>query len=827
MNVALPLRMLGRDWRAGELRILALALVIAVASVTSVAFFADRVRQALLREAHQLLGADVVLTADHAWRNEIRDEIARRGLKLAETTTFISMARLGERSQLVGVKAVTGGYPLRGNLRIAPGLNEPDARAEGVPRPGTVWVDERLAPALGAKIGDRIELGEAELTVAAILTLEPDRSVNFFNIAPRLMMNRDDVAKTKLVQTGSRVWYHVLAAGERDAVTAFEAWAGPQLRRGESLQSLDNARPEIRAGIERAQKFIGLTALLAVILAAVAVSLATRRYTRRHLDSYAVMRCLGATQGALTRLFAWEFVALGAAACAAGCLAGYLAQFVIAQFVAGLMIVALPQPSLLPAVQGFLTGMALLLGFALPPLLQLKNVPALRVIRRDVGPPKQSALLAYGVGAAAVAALLIWQAGDTKLGLIVLGGFGAALVVFAAVGFGALHAAAALAPFASLSWRYGLASLRRRARTNTVQIIALSLGLTAILLLSFTRGDLLDTWRSKTPPDAPNRFIVGIQPEQREPLEKLFADNRIAAPTSYPMVRGRYVELNGGPVDVDAFKDRERRLVEREFNLSFMSALPAHNRVTGGRWFGEGDLAAGGLSVEDGIAKSLGWKLGDRLTWEVAGQRFTAPITSVRKLDWDSMQVNFFVITTPKLLDGFPASYVTSFHLPEAQAGFVSRLSQRFPNMTVIDTSAILRQVNGMMDQVIRAVQFVFLFALGAGVLVLYAALLATQDERVHEAAVMRALGASRAQVLAAQRAEFLALGLVAGALAAVGATAIGFAIAHQVFQFAYTVNHWVWLAGPALGLACVSVNVWAGARAALSRPPIAALREA
>jgi putative ABC transport system permease protein len=539
------------------------------------------------------------------------------------------------------------------------------------------------------------------------------------------------------------------------------------------------------------------------------------------------MRCLGATQGQLTRLFAWEFVALGTAACAAGCFAGYLAQLAIAHFVAGLMIVALPQPSLVPAVQGFLTGMALLLGFALPPLLQLKNVPALRVIRRDVGPPKQGVLGAYGLGAAAVAALLVWQAGDARLGLIVLGGFAAGLAVFAVVGYGALRAAAALAPFASLSWRYGLASLRRRARTNTVQILALSLGLTAILLLSFTRGDLLDTWRSKTPPDAPNRFIVNIQPEQREPLAALFAESRIATPVTYPMVRGRYVELNGNPVDVEAFKDRERRLVEREFNLSFMTALPSHNRVSAGAWFGPQQLGAGALSVEEGIAQSLGWKLGDRLTWEVAGQRFTAPITSLRKLDWDSMQVNFFVIATPRLLDGFPASYVTSFHLPEAQAGFVSRLSQRFPNMTVVDTSAILRQVNAMMDQVIRAVQFVFLFALGAGVLVLYAALAATQDERVHEAAVMRALGASRAQVLAAQRAEFLALGLVAGTLAAVGATGIGFAIARQVFQFPYTVNHWVWLAGPALGLACVSVNVWAGARAALRRPPIAALREA
>src|SRR5262245_1770512 len=403
MNLALPLRMLGRDWRAGELRILALALVIAVASVTSVAFFADRVRQALLREAHQLLGADVVLTADHPWRSEIRDEIARRGLRHAENTTFISMARFGDQSQLVGVKAVTDGYPLRGNLRTAPGINQPDARAEGVPRPGTIWVDERLAPALQAKVGDRVELGETELTIAAILTLEPDRSVNFVNIAPRLLMNRDDVAKTKLIQAGSRAWYNLLAAGEREAVGGFEAWAGPRLGRGESMQSLANARPEIRAGIERAQKFIGLTALLAVILAAVAVSLATRRYTRRHLDGYAVMRCLGATQGVLTRLFAWEFVALGAAACAVGCVAGYVAQLVIAEFVSGLMIVALPQPSLLPAVQGFLTGMALLLGFALPPLLQLKNVPALRVIRRDVGPPKQSALAAYGIGAAAVA----------------------------------------------------------------------------------------------------------------------------------------------------------------------------------------------------------------------------------------------------------------------------------------------------------------------------------------------------------------------------------------------------------------------------------------
>jgi putative ABC transport system permease protein len=820
-------RMLGRDWRAGELRILAAALVVAVASVTSVAFFADRVRQALVAEAHQLLGGDVVLIADHPWSSGIRDEMARRGLRVAESTTFVSMARAGEQAQLVGIKAVSDGYPLRGRLRAAAALNVPDAEADRGPPRGEVWPDERLAVALGLKVGDRVELGDASFAVGAILTLEPDRSTQFFNIAPRLMMHRDDLPATGLVQPGSRIWYHLLAAGEREAARAFEAWVKPRLGRGESAQSLENARPEIRAGLERGQKFIGLTALLAVMLAAVAVSLATRRYTRRHLDGYAVMRCIGATQPQLTRLFAWEFVALGVLASAAGCLAGYVAQFAIASFVADLMLVSLPQPSLLPAVQGFLTGMALLLGFALPPLLQLKNVPALRVLRRDVGAPRQSALLAYGLGAAAVGALLVWQAGDAKLGLIVLGGFAGALAVFGAVAFGALHALARLSGAASLSWRYGLASLRRRARTNTVQIVALGLGLTAILLLTFTRNDLLDTWRSKTPPDAPNRFIVNIQPDQRDALAAFFRDNGIDSPETWPMVRGRYAALNGAGVDVEGFEERERRLVEREFNLSFSTERPRHNEVVAGAWFGPAELAAGGLSVESGLAGRLGWKLGDRLTFQVAGQTFTAPITSVRRLDWDSMRVNFFVIATPKLLEGYPASYVASFHLPDAQASVVSRLSQRFPNMTVIDTSAILRQVQSMADKVIRAVQFVFLFALGAGVLVLYAALLATQDERVHEAAVMRALGASRAQVLAAQRAEFVALGLLAGLLAAVGATAIGFAIATRALEFEYQVNHWVWLAGPLAGLACVGLNAWAGARAALRRPPILALRDA
>jgi putative ABC transport system permease protein len=820
--------MLARDWRAGELRVLAAALVIAVTSVTSVAFFADRVRQALVGEAHQLIGADALVVSDHPLDPAFRDEAVRRGLAVAESTGFISMSRKGEEAQLAGIKAVSDAYPLRGKLRVAPAANAPDEDAKGVPPRGAVWVDERLPAALNARVGDRIELGESSFVIDRILTLEPDRGVTFFNIAPRLMMNLADVPATQLVQVGSRVTYSLFVAGERKDVDAFEAWAKPRLARGETLQGLENARPEIRAALDRAQQFLGLTALLAVILAAVAVGLSTRRYTNRHMDGYAVMRCLGASQPQLVRLFAWEFVALGVLACAAGCVLGYAAQGLLGVFLADLVQARLPQPTAIPALQGFATGLVLLLGFALPPLLQLRNVPALRVLRRDVGVPRQGAIAAYAAGLAALAALLLWQAGDVKLAAYLLGGFVAAFAAFAVISYAALRLAAAGARFGNLAWRYGLANLRRRARANTIQILSIAVGLTAILLLTFTRGDLIDTWRAKTPVDAPNRFVLNIQPDQREAVGAFFRENSLPPVEIYPMVRARLMEVNGRPVSAESFEDtRTKRLVEREFNLSFGERLPGHNQVVEGRWFGPGDDARGALSLEEGIAKTLGVQVGDVLTWTVGGKPFSAPITNLRKLDWDSMQVNFFVIATPRLLADFPASYITSFHVDREQGQAMNRLTAAFPNLTVVDMTAILRQALTVMEQVIRAVQFVFLFALGAGVLVLYAALVATQDERTHEAAVMRALGASRAQVAAAQRAEHLALGLLAGLLAAGGASAIGFVLAWKVFQFDYQMNPWVWIAGPLAGLGCVGLNAWLGARRALAHPPILALREA
>src|SRR6266850_2112964 len=554
---------LARDWRAGELRVLAAALVIAVASVTSVAFFGDRVSQALLRDAHQLLGADLALQSDHPWKAQVAEQITGEGLQLAQAANFISMAFHGDRNALAGVKGVTENYPLRGKLRIAP-----DVPVERGPARGTVWLEERLISSLNAPVGSRIRLGRADFEVAAVLTLEPERSANFFNIAPRLMMNLADVPATGLIQTGSRVWYYLYAAGAPEKIRAFEK--SVSLERGQRVDNLESGRPEMRASIERARRFLALTSLLAAILAGVAIALGTRRFVERHLDGCAVMRCLGATQARLLSLHAAEFLLLAVLACTAGALVGYGAQGAIGAALAEVIRAELPPPTPWPALQGFLVGLVLLLGFALPPLLQLKNVPALRVMRREAGAPKGNALAGYGVGLALLAGLLVWQAGDTKLGAYVVGGFAGAVVVFFLAAWAALRALSRVR-VGSRALRYGLANLRRHARGNAVQVASLALGLTAVLLLTFTRNDLVEAWRRSAPPDAPNRFLLGVQPDQLAQVKRFLEEKGTGRADLYPMVRGRVVALNGEPVsEADYTDERARRLIEREFNLSYM-----------------------------------------------------------------------------------------------------------------------------------------------------------------------------------------------------------------------------------------------------------------
>ena len=791
-DAALALRLLARDWRAGELTLVAVAVVGAVASVTTVGFFADRVHQALSRQANQLLGADLVISGDRAMDVSYAAEAERRGLQVARMLRFPSMTTGGGQNVLAEVKVVTGGYPLRGDLRIADVQNGTDRRATEIPKAGTVWVDERLITRLQLQVGDVIEIGKSKLPISQIITQEPDSAIGFINAGPRVMINDADVASTELVQVGSRIRYRVLVAGSPAAIADYRSWVTPKLAPGQRVESIEDARPEIRSALERSEKFLSLAALLSVVLAAVAIALAARRFLQRHLDACAIMRCHGASQSRLVRLYLQQFVVLGAAASLAGCVAGFIAQHALALWLGSLVTVELPEPGWMPALHGFVTGLALLLGFALPPIVALARVPTLRVLRRDIGAPGGMGLLGYALGAVVIAGLIIWKAGDLRLGGMVFGGFAGAMLVAGLLSWGVIALVSRIGG-AGVSWRFGIANLRRRPMASVLQVVALGIGVMALLTLTIIRSELLDLWQRSLPPDAPNRFIVNVQPDQIPTLKKFFEGRGMTMPELHPMVRARLIGINDRSVTpADYSDDRARRLVDREFNLSWATQMQKDNRLIAGNWWGN-KPRTDQFSMEDGIAKALGVGVGDKLTFDSAGSAFTAEITSLRKVDWDSFNVNFFVVSPPGLLEKYPASYVTSFYLPPGNVELLNALVKQFPNFLLIDVAQVLGQVQTMITQVSRAVQFVFLFTLLAGLVVLYAAIASTQDERLYQATIMRTMGASRSQLARANLAEFAVIGALAGLIAAAGANALGYTLASRVINVGYTFSPMLW----------------------------------
>ncbi len=512
--------MCARDWRAGELRLLAAALVIAVAAVTSVGFLVDRIRIGLERDAAQLLGADVVLISDTPIADEVMRQARAAGLAVASTVVFPSMAlnpRDTDVSALAAVKAVTNNYPLRGTMRVADAIGATDAPTRTVPARGEVWVDAQLLQALNAQPGDYLKLGEQTFRIGKLIVIEPDRGAQFINFAPRVMLSLDDLAATQLITTGSRVTYRLLAAGERPAVRAFVDAIEKQLARGQRLETLEGGRPDMQRTLERAERFLALVALLAAMIAAVAVAAAARRFSLRHLDSCAMMRCLGLAQTDIFRLFAIEFLAIGIAACVAGILIGYGAHFGLLYVLGPLIKTSLPPASFLPAAQGFVCGMVLLLGFALPPLAQLRQVPPLRVLRKDIGLPTGRAALGYLVGLAGFLGLLLWSAHDLKIGGLTAGGFLVGLIVFAFVAWLVLRL---LAPLRGLTGQpRHFVAVCDRCRATAADCDDRAVGLTCgrpdgVLLLTVTRTDLVNAWRRAAPADAPNRFVINVQPDQ-------------------------------------------------------------------------------------------------------------------------------------------------------------------------------------------------------------------------------------------------------------------------------------------------------------------------
>ncbi|HEX3060195.1 MAG TPA: FtsX-like permease family protein, partial [Usitatibacter sp.] len=673
--------------------------------------------------------------------------------------------------------------------------------------------------------GDELMVGRAKLKVGAIITREPDSVLDYFGIAPRVLMHEDDLDATGLMQVGSRVGYRLLVRGEDDAVNRFRAQMRPRIARGQRMEGVRDSRGEVRAALERAQRFLGLASLLSVVLASVAVALSARRFSQRQVDAAAMMRCLGATQADLFSIHAWQFVALGLAGCALGTLVGYAAQAVLARLLSSFFTVALPLPGAMPGLRGAVIGFVLLLGFTLPPLLRLRNVSTLRVLRRDMDAAEPLSAAAFALGLAALSALIVWQAGDVKMGSIALGGFAAALAVAAIAGYAMIRLVARMRGAASGPWRYGLANLRRRTGGSLVQIMALGLGLMAMLMLTLVRTELISRWQQSMPKDMPNRFAINIQSDQLAGVKGYFGELKMATPDLYPMVRGRLLTINDRAVSGRNFTDeRAGRLAEREFNLSWAERARPDNKIVAGKFWAPDDTQPQ-FSVEEGIAQSLGIKLGDTLAFDIAGSKFSAKVTSLRKVEWDSFKPNFFVIANPQLLKSYPASWITSFHLPAERDDVVTHLVKRFPNVSVIDLSAIMAQVQRITDQVSRAVEFVFLFAIASGLVVLFAAIVSTQDERLFEGAILRTVGASRRQLAVLQLAEFLAIGLLAGTIASAGAVALSMVLSDRVLGVPYDFRWGLPLAGIAIGGIGVAIAGLIGTRRVVNSPPLQTLR--
>ena len=838
-DLRLAFSMLRRDWRAGEWRVLLIALVLAVGSISTVGLFSDRVRQALQQESHSLLGADLRINSIRPLPLAYRDAAQQLGLRVVNTVTFPSMVSTANESLLSEIQVLEEGYPLRGSIQIADAsdINAADNNTSGngspklghtarsIPALGTLWADERLMRRMSVQLGDEVNIGSLQLRLVARVLKDVDQSVSFVTVAPRVQINMADLAATGLVQEGSRIHYRLLVAGENKQVEDFRNWVNLHIKPGEKIEDVRDARPEIRQAMERAEHFLGLAALMAFVLAGIAMALAARQFIHRHLDSCAVMRCLGATQSQVLRIFLFQFLVLGVAAVILGGLIGWGVQAALVQAVETLRAASLPAPGWLPLLQAAASGMALLLGFTFLPLWQLKSVTPLRVIRRELGVPTANAGLMYASGGLVLGLLFLWQAGSIKLGLTVLGGLAVGLLLFGLIAWVSLRLLAAL----PLGNRNVFANLARHGRGNAVQIVALSLGGMSLLLLTLVRTELMQNWREHLPPDAPNRFIVNVQQDQREPVLKFFAQHDLAPPTLFPMVRGRLIAINERSIKSEDYASpRARALVERETNLSWTEKVPHGNTLVLGKWWTpvtkHGIAPDKEISMEDGLANRLGINLGDMLTYDIAGSEFTAKVINFRKVRWDSMQVNFFVITAPGALENYSASYLSSFYLPPDKVRAGDALLQSFPNLLVIDTEAIITQVRHIMEQIAQTLGVVFMFTLLSGLAVLYAALLATQDERIYQSAIMRTLGADSRYLRRQHLTEFAVLGALSGLFAAAGAAALGWVLAKYVLEIPFSPPALLWLVGISGGMLIVMLSGWLVTRKVVKLPPLQVL---
>lgn len=807
---------LRRELRTPPLRLLMGSVALAVAALSTVAFLSQRLQAGLWRDAHQLLGGDAAWVSDQPVPDAVLAKARAGGLRTSVQLSMASMASAAESAEiaaagampvLVALKAVDDAYPLMGSVQLQGG------RIAGAPERGQVWVDAAILSQLSLQVGQALQLGHSQLRIGGVIAQEPDRGMGFMSLAPRVMMHAADVTATGLVQPASRLSWRLVVAGSADAVQGWtlqaQQWLDQQGLRGTRIETLSSGRPEMQQTLERARSFLNLVALLTAVLSAVALAMAARSYAREQLDACALRRVWGQTQTQLLGNHLLQLSLAGALACGIGAFAGWGLHGGLVAVLQDLWQVQLPSAGPGPWLLSVAVGMVLLWGFGVPPVIQLAKVPALRVLRRQMQPPGVRTWMVTALGLLAFAAITLLFGQDARLVGMTLAGFVLAALVFAVLA-GALVRAAALLPGSRRGgWGMALKQLTARPGLTIVQVSAMALGLMALALMLLLRTDLLSSWRQVTPANAPDHFVINVQPDQQQAFRSHVAQSGAELVDWFPMVRGRLVSINGKAVKAEDFEgDRAQRLVEREFNLSYSSSLPDQNTLLQGQWQ-SGD--SGQVSVEDGLANTLGLKLGDRVGFDMAGVVHEARITSVRKVDWTSMRANFFMIYPVASMPQWPTTYLATLRSAQAGDTLDAQLVRQFPNVTTVDLRQTLGQIQRMLDQVMGALQSLFGLSLLSGLLVFWTVLDAGRKQRVHEYAVWRALGASHRRLTTMQALELGLQGLLAGLLATGSALALGWTLARQVLDLPWTVSWWMLPVGALVGaLLALLTGQWA-----------------
>jgi putative ABC transport system permease protein len=822
---SLALRQLSRDARSGELRVLFFALLVAVTASTAIGYFGARLNGAMLLRATEFLGADLVLQGSSAARPEQLQ--AAPTLEHARVVEFTSVIATDTGIQLSSIKAVDNRYPLRGELKSAAQPYGPET-VGGRPAPGEAWVEPRLLAALDLKIGDSIDVGQKTLRLSRVLTYEPDRAGNFYSLTPRVMINLDDLPATGIIQPGSRVTYRELWSGPAEALATWRQTLAEHLDPNQRLLDSRDSNQQIGGALGKAERYLNMASLVAVLLAGVAVALSASRFALRRFDASALLRCLGLSRREVLLLFCIQLAVLGGLACISGALLGWVAQLGLFALLQGLLPGTLPAGGALPAVAGIATGLVALAGFALPPLAGLGRVPPLRVLRRDMLPVATSTWVTYGVALLALG-LIMWRLSlDLLLTFALLGGGLIAALLLGGLLLLGLQSLRRLLVDAPLPWRLGLGQLLRHPLAAAGQALAFGLILLSMALIALLRGELLDTWQNQLPKDAPNYFVLNILPAEKEAFTDHLRDISARAAPLYPIVPGRLTAINGKPVaDFVTADSRGENATQRDLSLTWAADLPAGNRITAGQWWDPmaTDSAVPGVSVEAKLADSLKLTLGDQLTFNVGGMIRDVKVTSLRDVSWDNFKPNFFMIFQPGTLKDLPTTYLTSFYLAPGHDQQIVELARAFPAATLLQVEALLEQLRSILSQVTLAVEYVLLFVLAAGMTVLFSGLQATLDERIRQGALLRALGAERRLLVKARRIEFGLLGAASGMLAALGTELISWVLYRFAFHLQWSPHLWL-LVLPLVGALLIGGAGIFGTRRALNASPLTVLRE-